>query len=53
MKTLTKFLSSNPSYVKCGNKRIAEVTGLKESTVKRFKNTSMFKEINSNYRNKN
>lgn len=53
MKTLTAFLSSNPSYVKCSNEKIAKRTGLKESTVKRFKNTTMFKEINSNYRNKN
>ncbi len=52
MKTLTAFLSSNPSYVKCSNSRIANRTGLKEATVARFKKGQMFAELNKNYRNK-
>jgi hypothetical protein len=51
MKTLSKFLADNPSYVKCSNERIAKRTGLKESTVARFKKGQMFAEMNSNYRN--
>lgn len=51
MKTLTNFLISNPSYCKCSNERIAKRTGLKESTVKRFKKTLIFSSINNNYRN--
>ena len=52
MKTLINFLSNNPSYVKCGNTRIAKRTGLKESTVAKFKKTIMFQELAKNYRNK-
>lgn len=52
MKTLTTFLSNNPSYVKCGNTRIAKRTGLKESTVAKFKKTAAFMELAKSYRNK-
>jgi hypothetical protein len=52
MKTLINFLSSNPSYVKCGNNRIAKRTGLKESTVAKFKKSSIYQELAKNYRNK-
>lgn len=53
MKTLTNFLTLNPSYCKCGNERIAKATGLSPKTVARFKNTDTFRNINQNYRNKN
>ena len=53
MKTLINFLSNNPSYVKCGNTRIAKRTGLKESTVAKFKKSPMYQELAKNYRNKN
>ena len=51
MKTLTTFLSTNPSYLKCGNERIAKATGLKETTVARFKKGTMYAEMSKNYRN--
>ena len=53
MKTLASFLTENPSYCKCGNERIARATGIKATTVARFKKTSTFKNLNSQYRNKN
>lgn len=53
MKTLQYFLSNNPSYIKWGNERLAKRTGLKESTIAKFKKTSLFKEMNAAYRNKN
>jgi|JRYI01.1.fsa_nt_gb hypothetical protein len=51
MKTLEKFLKENPSYCKCGNERISKLTGISLDTIKRFKKTNFFKNINSNYRN--
>ena len=53
MKTLTTFLSSNPSYVKCGNQKISDYTGISTTTIARFKKTKFFKELNRSYRNKN
>ena len=53
MKTLTTFLSNNPSYIKWGNERLAKRTGLKESTIAKFKKTTLFQEMSKSYRNKN
>ena len=51
MKTLIKFYTENPSYCKCGNMRVAERTGIALSTIKRFKASQIFKNMNKNYRN--
>ena len=49
MKKLQELLMKSPSYTKWGNKRIADLVGLKEPTIKRFKNTEEFKTIKANY----
>lgn len=49
MKTLERFLTSNPSYTKWGDSRLAARLNLAESTVSRFKKTAMFKIIKSAY----
>lgn len=51
MKTLMKLFASNPSYTKWGNSRLATKTGLKESTIKRYKNTAEFKDLKKVYLN--
>lgn len=51
MKTLMKLFTSNPSYTKWGNSRLATKTGLKESTIKRYKNTAEFKSLKQVYLN--
>lgn len=50
MKTLQNFLTENPSYTQCSVTRIMSATHLAESTVKRFKNSSKFKEMARNYK---
>jgi hypothetical protein len=53
MKTLQKFLTDNPGYLKCSAKTVADRLKLSLTTVERFKKTEMFKTMNHNYRNKN
>lgn len=52
MKTLEKFLTTNPSYLKWGTERLAKRMNLAISTVERFKKTEKFKTLNASYRNK-
>jgi len=49
MKTLMKLFTSNPSYTKWGNSRLAAKTGLKENTIKRCKNSIEFKNLKKIY----
>lgn len=51
MKKLENFLKMKPSYCKWGNERISHITGITLETVRRFKRTKEFKQINKNYRN--
>lgn len=51
MKRLGSFLKENPSYCKWGNERISNITGISIETVRRFKRTQEFKQMNKNYRN--
>lgn len=51
MKKLANFLNDNPSYVKCGNIRIANKIGISVNTVSRFKKSRAFKELKTNYIN--
>lgn len=50
MKYLSIFLNQCPSYVKCGDEKIANATGISINTVKKFKKTKEFKKLNQNYR---
>lgn len=49
MKTLISFLSQKPSYVKCGNQRIANAAGISINTVARFKKSKEFKNLYNLY----
>lgn len=49
MKKLEQMLLKTPSYTKWGNLRLATKTGLKESTIERFKRTDVFRKIKSSY----
>jgi hypothetical protein len=49
MKTLQKFLSSRPSYFKCGVERLAKATGIATSTINKFRKTNEFKDMKKNY----
>lgn len=51
MKTISNFLRTNPSYVKCGAAKIAKRLKLSLNTVERYKRSAEFKTLNSNYRN--
>lgn len=52
MKRLITFLTQNPSYVKCGNQKIADATNISINTVARFKRSRQFKALNKEYREK-
>jgi hypothetical protein len=49
MKTLTTLFTNNPSYMKWGNQRIADKTGLKVSTVERFKKSPIYRTMKNQY----
>lgn len=49
MKKLAELFTSNPGYMKCGNERIAKITGLKETTIKRYKSSSEYREMKTLY----
>jgi|688.fasta_scaffold00342_42 hypothetical protein len=51
MKTLTNLFTSNPSYMKWGNERIAKRTGLKPKTVEKFKKNPLYKIMKTQYLN--
>jgi hypothetical protein len=51
MKTLTNLFTSNPSYMKWGNERIAGKTGLKLKTVEKFKKNPLYKIMKTQYLN--
>jgi len=50
MKTLLKFYTSNPGYLKWGAERVADKTGISPKTVTKFKNSSAFRDLNEAYR---
>lgn len=49
MKKIEQFLRENPSYIKCGNEKIAKYAKVAMSTVLKFKKTSAFQEIKQTY----
>lgn len=49
MQKVERFLSNNPSYVKCSVKRIANRLKLSEKTVMKFRTTETYKNIRQNY----
>ena len=51
MKTLEKLMNRCPSYCTWGNERLANKTGLALSTVRRFKRSETYSQINRDYRN--
>lgn len=51
MKKLARLFTDKPGYMKCGNLKIARLTGLKESTIIRYKNSAEYQESKRNYLN--
>lgn len=49
MKTLKTLFISKPSYMKWGNARLSNLTGLKIKTIESFKKKPEFKELKRNY----
>lgn len=52
MKTLLKLFTENPSYLKRGVSSLVDVTGLKESTIIKFRKTTLYTTLKTNYKNK-
>ncbi len=50
MKTLENLLKESPSYSKWGTERLATKTGLKVSTVVKFKRSSTYKQLLTAYK---
>jgi|LakMenEpi03Aug12_release.lakeMendotaPanAssembly.Ray.scaffolds.fasta_scaffold1151752_1 hypothetical protein len=49
MKTLKVLFTKNPGYTKWGNSRIAKITGLKETTILKYKTTEEYRNLKRNY----
>ena len=49
MKTLQRLFTATPSYMKWGVTRLAKTTKLKESTVERFRRSSLYKTMKADY----
>ena len=51
MKTLKTFLQKNPSFFKCGTERVSKRSGISPNTINRFKRSSEYKTLKTNYLN--
>jgi hypothetical protein len=51
MKTLITFFNTKPSYFKVNNTMVSAKTGIKESTVAKFKKTSEYRLMRAIYLN--
>lgn len=49
MRKIQKFLTEYPSYLKCGNKRLAERLRLSETTIAKFKKTPTYRIMRQQY----
>lgn len=52
MKTLQRLFTQNPSYLKRGVESLVRITGLKESTIIKFRKSSLYTTLKTNYKNK-